>query len=216
MTILMTTKKPVYIVGAGFLGGLLATELIRILAANKLTIPLWMVDYETVDGARNPYNQIFTPADDGKMKANTVVNALKPFGVPVEACCAKVDEDNLYDILEGARVVVDCVDNLKTRKLLHTLSPETPVVHIGIANGGTGAVEWENYSLANAKEVEGEEVKHPPCTLVGYRPLGLWVASLGAIAVASFLGCDPRGIHTEIGAKPTFYVSESTIWEGEK
>lgn len=210
-----TSKPPVYIVGAGFLGGLLATELVRILAANKLTIPLVIVDYDKVDGKRNPYNQVYQPIDDGRFKCDALLDHLDSFGVPFSPLEEKIEKSNLH-MLEGARVVVDCVDNLKTRKLLHTLSPETPVVHVGIANGGTGAIEWENYSLANAEEVEGEEVKHPPCTLVGYRPLGLWVASLGAIAVASFLGCDPRGIHTEIGAKPTFYVSESTIWEGEK
>jgi hypothetical protein len=194
------------LVGAGFLGSLFAEELAKRLFAFEFAWEALVIDDDTVD-ARNPANALYTLRDIRALKAEVLAARLRLYGVPSVALPARVGREHpITSELLACALVVDAVDNLPTRQWLWELAVAhgVPVLHLGVSQGGTGAVEWttpvyDSFSLSpvvladrtpTATADAVQLVTLPPCELVGMRGVGLNLAVAGAKAVAIALGFD--------------------------
>jgi len=130
--------KKVTIVGAGALGSHLA-----LLVRNH--VDLKIVDHDRVE-AKNAMSQLHPLASVGKNKALALQQTLKfLFGIKVEAVPHRLVADNVREVLSGSDLVVDCVDNGETRRLIQGFCRAEGIacLHGALAAGGSfGQVAW--------------------------------------------------------------------------
>ena len=191
------------VVGCGFVGSIFTDEFLKRQFAGKLPQGWRFVDYDTVDD-RNAANQNFLVDDQGKYKAEVLSDRAMRSGKMTEFVPHRLTAENIDTLLENAVLVVDGVDNLETRQLLwgYAIRTGVPVLHLGIAEQGTGKVEWthpahDTFSLAPqhtiGKElVDPESGVTPPCELARMRGVGLNTGFAAAMAAAIFFGFDPE------------------------
>jgi shikimate 5-dehydrogenase len=174
----MTDKKRVVIVGAGALGSHLA-----LLLRNHADIKV--VDFDRVE-AKNCMSQLHAVGSVGKNKALALQQAMKfLFGVRVEAVPHKLVPNNVRELLESSDLVVDCVDNGETRRLIQGFcrTEEIPCLHGALAAGGQlGQVCW-------TEKFEADDA--PPgaatCEDGEHLPFIATVASLLAVVAQGFV-----------------------------
>lgn len=207
-------KNPILIVGCGFLGSIFTDELLHRMFAGKLHYPLVFVDGDKWE-ERNASNQNVTlnQAVAGEWKVETLRNRAFEFKALALSVPSFIENDSqLDDILKsdedslwtGYTLIVDAVDNIKTRQMLalYGLKRNVPVLHLGLAVSGAGAVEWsskavDTWPLApwnpQEQEIKDPETSGlPPCELIQMRGAGLNVSLAGAMAACIFLGFDPE------------------------
>jgi molybdopterin/thiamine biosynthesis adenylyltransferase len=124
-------ETSVAVVGLGGLGSLVSLYLAA-LGVGRLII----VDYDVV-GVENLNRQILYTTDDvGKPKALVAERRLRDLNplVEVEARNVKITRDNVAEALEGADIVVDGLDDWRTRLVLDEYAWETgkPYVHAAV------------------------------------------------------------------------------------
>ncbi len=124
-------ETSVAVVGLGGLGSLVSLYLAA-LGVGKLVI----VDYDVV-GVENLNRQILYTTDDvGKPKALVAERRLRELNplVEVEARNVKITRDNVAEALEGADIIVDGLDDWRTRLVLDEYAWETgkPYVHAAV------------------------------------------------------------------------------------
>ena len=63
-------------------------------------------------------------------KLNTINSALE-----IDAVCEKITEDNVHDIIKGANVVIDGLDNFETRFVVNSacVKRNVPFIHAGVS-----------------------------------------------------------------------------------
>ncbi len=131
-------KKKVVVVGVGALGSHL-TVLIRNHADLKV------VDFDRVE-AKNVMSQFHTVGSVGKNKAMAMQQLLSfLFGKASVAVPHRLTELNVREVLSGAELVVDCVDNGDTRRLIQAfcLANDIPCLHGAVDGEGTcGQARW--------------------------------------------------------------------------
>lgn len=135
-------KKKVVVVGAGALGSHFA-----LLVRNH--VDLKVVDFDRVE-TKNAMSQLHPLNSVGKNKALALQQTLKfLYGMKIEAVPHKLVDNNATELLQDADLVVDCVDNGETRRLIQTicirgqLGEQTPCLHGALAAGGQfGQVCW--------------------------------------------------------------------------
>lgn len=192
------------LVGCGFLGSLFAEELAKRFFAFEESLKLTCIDDDKVD-ERNPANHFFSKSAVGERKATYLAaHAHIAYGFDAVKVTKRVGPGD-EDLFKSADIIVDAVDNLETRQWLWRLGVRgTPVLHLGVSQEGTGAVEWtvgnyDTFSLAPTQlgGFDREQIakmthveKLPPCDLVGFRGLGLLTALAGARAVCQAYGMD--------------------------
>jgi len=85
--------------------------------------------------------------------------------------------------LVGPALIVDCLDNAPSRKLLCSLS--IPTVHIGVSDAGSGAIIWdEDYQVPDDGYERGE---NPVCTHHLSRAVLRMVATAAASVIEDFM-----------------------------
>jgi len=220
------------VVGCGFVGSVFTTEFLKRAFAGKLPHDYRFIDDDTVE-ARNCANQNFQLADIGRAKAEVMQSMAQAQDRVAEYYQARLTLDNLDELLRGAELVIDGVDNLETRQMLwgYAMRTGVPVLHIGITEQGTGKVEWshpahETFSLRPQMTV-GKTIVDPPsgvtppCELARMRGVGLNAGFAAASAAAIFLGFDPEshlkgatptGWFTDWHATPTGYLPQAETW----
>jgi molybdopterin/thiamine biosynthesis adenylyltransferase len=124
-------ETSVAVVGLGGLGSLVSLYLAA-LGVGRLII----VDYDVV-GVENLNRQILYTTDDvGKPKALVAERRLRDLNplVEVEARNVRITRDNVAEALEGADIIVDGLDNWRTRLVLDEYAWETgkPYVHAAV------------------------------------------------------------------------------------
>jgi len=222
------------LVGCGFVGSIFATEYLRRAFAGEIPLPLRFVDGDVWE-RRNAANQNVSLVDatEGYAKADTMALLAQQFEKPAESVVDRIVPGNWRKVLEDARVIVDAVDNLKTRQLLYDkgLALNVPVCHVGITESGTGTVEWSHpkhdtfhlapHRTADKVIVDPESGVLKPCELARMRGVGLNVGFAAAMSVALFLGFDPevniaegdsRGWLTEWQATPSSFFPVGETW----
>lgn len=225
--------RQIAVVGCGFVGSIFTTEFLKRMYAGKLQGAFRFIDDDTVE-TRNSANQNFLPCDAGKPKAEVLADLAERCGKPAMAVVGRLAEENAFQLLEDATLIVDGVDNLVTRQLLWSvgMALEVPVLHLGIAEDGTGKVEWshprhDTFSLA-PQHTAGKTIRDPesgvtpPCQLARMRGVGLNVGFAAAMAAAIYCGFDPeshldgqdsRHTLTEWAASPMGHRPIPETWE---
>lgn len=132
--------KLVTIVGAGALGSHAALYL-------RNEAELKLIDYDRVD-ERNVETQFHGRPSLGRNKAEALKQTLQfLFGVKVVAVPHRLTEQNVERLLEGAHLVLDCVDDGVTRRTIQQAvrAAGTPCVHgaLAAADERLGRVVWD-------------------------------------------------------------------------
>ena len=129
---LRLAKSRVAVIGAGGLGG----QVILLLARMGIGT-LVVVDYDVFDETNLNRQALSSMETLGKQKpeaAAATVSSINP-GVKVIPCQVKLDSSNAPEILTGANVVVDALDNVQDRFLLERTTKKLgiPLVHGALA-----------------------------------------------------------------------------------
>lgn len=166
----INVKNPhIYLVGAGGTGGFLLEKLTRLFANFNHPVTIEVIDGDTVEG-KNLKRQNFTFDDLDHKKAQVLCDRLAQLVTHAPKLVSKPDylTDNslLTDIAlldeDETPIIVDCVDNTATRRLINdsvkALGGEIPVIVLNSGNNEQGGqiVAWSNKPVTN-KTLTGEK-----------------------------------------------------------
>lgn len=171
-------EKKVVIVGAGALGSHVAMLL-------RNEADLRIVDHDRVE-AKNTLSQLHSVKSVGKHKIVVLQQTLNfLFGLRVEAMNAQLGINNVKELLSGTDLVVDCVDNGETRKLIqdYCVINSRPCLHGALsADGAFGQSIW-----TPGFKVDFGDAGKPTCEDGAHLPFISTVSSLVARSAQAFL-----------------------------
>lgn len=154
--------QSIALVGVGGTGGYVLQQLARLLYGLKeqrtSTPDVLLIDGDTVE-EKNLLRQYFLPQDIGKNKASVLAERYaRAYGLPISAYPHYLTRETSLDDLaiQNGSVVVACVDNGSTRRILHEkLSQLNHVVSIDSGNSAVTLPEHpehlDRYQLAHLK-----------------------------------------------------------------
>lgn len=149
----MNEDKPVVIVGAGALGSHL------VLLARNWSCPIQLIDFDRVE-QRNIASQFHTKQALRQNKAQSLQRAMQGlFGRTLAANPRRLTADNVDVLLDGARLVIDCTDNIEARGLIqgHALAAGLPCVHAALAaTGDFGLIAWTEHFNPDPEDAPGQ------------------------------------------------------------
>lgn len=195
----------IVVIGCGFIGSHVADELPKLMYSQDKTAHFVFVDYDHWE-ARNAANQNVSgrEASAEEFKADTCVRYASSYsGITAEAMNVKLTAGNAQEVLAGADLIIDCVDNIPTRQLLwgFALAGVTgPVMHTGISRQGDGIINWSSPTFDTfpfkpgsvaGRNLKEQDVKEPPCEMYKYRTAGVFLVQGIAKAAAFYMGLDP-------------------------
>ena len=145
-----------------------------------------VVDFDKVE-MKNTQSQFHTKMGLRRNKTQALQQAMQGmFGIRIEAVPHRLTTDNAEQILGGAKLVLDCTDNIAARQVIQTYvrANSIPCLHGALdADGTFGRVVWDEHFTADAEGVEGEATCEDGETL----PFGAKVAAQLAWAAQEFL-----------------------------
>jgi molybdopterin/thiamine biosynthesis adenylyltransferase len=138
------------IVGVGALGSH-AVQLLR-----NVQYPIKVIDFDRLE-QRNCASQFGSKHAVGKSKAVGLKNTMAfLWSRSIEAVPHRLTADNVEVLLGNSEVILDCVDNGETRRLIqdHAKKTHTPCLHGALAaNGEFGRVVWtEDFRIDDETE----------------------------------------------------------------
>lgn len=171
----------VTIVGVGALG----SHVVQFL--RNLDVTLRLVDFDRVE-AKNVLSQFHGQPNVGKNKAVALLQQLNfLFKRSVGAAVPhRLTADNADVVLAGSDLVIDCVDNGATRRLIQAWvrRHEVPCLHGGLAaNGSFGVALWDDQFTVD--DEPGTDA--PTCEGGEHLPFIAFVASAVAMAAQAFV-----------------------------
>jgi len=121
-------KAKVFIAGAGGLGSPIAIYL-----ANAGIGTMRLVDFDKLELSNLNRQILHWPKDVGRLKVDSArekLNAMNP-EMKLEAMNETITEDNVLELTKGFDVIVDAMDNIKTRYILNgaAIKQGVPFVH---------------------------------------------------------------------------------------
>lgn len=129
------------IIGAGALG----SHLVQALRNEDVTLKV--IDFDRVE-MRNVASQFHFKQNVGKKKTDSLKQAMQfCYGRKIEVVGNKLTADNCEQLLSGADLLVDCLDNGDARRLVQGFarSKSVPCLHGALAaDGGFGRVIWDD------------------------------------------------------------------------
>jgi molybdopterin-synthase adenylyltransferase len=132
--------KMVTIVGVGALGSH-AAQFLRNVA--KLRV----IDFDRVE-QQNVLSQFHSRSSLGRSKVVALQQTLSfLFGTKIEGIPHRLGDDNARELLGGAELVLDCLDNAASRSVVQRFARQTglPCLHGALAADGTfGRVIWDD------------------------------------------------------------------------
>jgi len=148
-------------------------------------------ELKCIDDARvkskSPLAQFHSKVQVDRGKPQAVHQTMKfLFGVQVEAVPHRLIADNTEQLLGGADLLVDCLDNAPSRELvqLFARSTGTPCLHGALAaNGQYGRVAWDENFV-----IDGAAPGAATCDDGEHLPFIAVVSSLLSRAAQEFLG----------------------------
>lgn len=171
--------KKVTIIGAGALGSHVA-----LLLRNEAQLKV--VDFDRVE-RKNVLAQFHPLNGVGKNKAQALQQSMNfLFGIYVAATPHKLVEGNISQLLDGADLVIDCVDNGETRRLIQQYVRGVGVscLHGALAPGGDfGQALWDEDFKVDDETGAGAAT----CEAGEHLPFINVVASYLALAAQRFL-----------------------------
>lgn len=154
--------KTVVIIGAGALG----SHLVQFLR-NEASIKL--VDFDRVE-SKNLLSQFHGKTSVGRNKAQGIQQAmLYLFGFKLSVVPHKLTTQNVKELLTAGDLVVDCLDNAESRKVVQDFVRKAgiPCLHGAMAADGVfGRVVWDQFFVIDTESVAGaptcEDGEHLP------------------------------------------------------
>lgn len=132
--------KTIVVVGVGALGSHL------VMLGRNWDARIVAIDFDRVE-QKNVASQFHSKMGVGRNKAQALQQAMQGlFGARVDAIPHRLTEDNARELLRGASVVVDSVDNAPARRLIQRVAGELaiPCLHGALAADGRYArVMWD-------------------------------------------------------------------------
>jgi len=144
--------KVVTVIGAGALG----SHLVPLLRNTGAKIRV--CDFDRVEN-KNTQSQFHGRTHVGTLKVlglKQTVSLL--WNMKIEALSSRLTDVNTKEILGGSDLLVDCVDNAKTRRLIQSFAKanSVPCVHGGLDQEGTfGRVCWTEGFVVDEEPAEG-------------------------------------------------------------
>jgi predicted ThiF/HesA family dinucleotide-utilizing enzyme len=176
----MSASPHIIIVGVGALGSHL------LLLARNLPVRLTVVDFDRVEH-KNTLSQFHSRMGMGRNKAAAIQQAMQGlFGLRVQSVPHRLTADNVAALLSGVDLVVDCVDNAPTRKLIqdHVRAEGIPCLHGALAADGSYArIMWDEVFAIDGDGAPGQAT----CEDGEHLPFIALVAARMAMAVQGFL-----------------------------
>lgn len=171
----------VVLIGVGALGSNL------LFCARSIEGLEWvLVDMDRVE-FKNTQAQFHTVQSIGKNKAEAMKRtAFALFKLRVEAKPVELKANNIEQLLFGADLVIDCLDNAYTRKLVKhwTERTGTPCLHGGLAEDGEfGLVRWDEQFVVDEETAAGQAT----CEAGEHTPFIMLVSSVMAVALQEFV-----------------------------
>jgi molybdopterin/thiamine biosynthesis adenylyltransferase len=152
----------ILVIGAGALGSHL------VLLGRNWHARLVAIDFDRVEG-KNTLSQFHSRMGLGRNKALALQQAMQGlFSVKIEAVPHRMTEDNAHTLMAEATLVVDCVDDSKTRRVIRSACETLgiPCLHGALAADGQYArVMWsEDFEVDDGGEGEAtcEDGQHLP------------------------------------------------------
>lgn len=157
---LKLARSCVAVIGAGGLGGQIILLLSR-LGVGRLVV----IDYDCFDPTNLNRQALCSVETIGRSKAeqaSDMVRAINP-GVIVDSHQVRIDNSNAENILSGADLIVDALDNIQDRFLIETMAKKIglPLVHGAVAGleGQIMTIFPEDEGLKMIYGTGGEERK---------------------------------------------------------
>lgn len=148
---------------------------------------LVLVDRDSVE-SRNTKNQLHPTQVVGRNKAEAARLTLRSqFGITVESIPADLGPINTPHILKGADLVIDCLDNAKSRRIVRDVAEQfnIPVLHVGIsADTSAGFVSW---TLPDDDETASGLPIPPTCQDPTLLPTYVFLAGAAAFCATRWL-----------------------------
>jgi molybdopterin/thiamine biosynthesis adenylyltransferase len=137
----MNQHSLVCIIGAGALG----SHLVQFLRNEKAAIKI--IDFDVVE-QKNVLSQFHGKPGVGKKKVAALQQTMDfLFKRPLSVINNKLVAENIDVLLKGATLIVDCLDNGASRKLVqdYVRKHNVPCIHGALAPGGAfGRVVWDD------------------------------------------------------------------------
>ena len=149
----MTKIKTITVIGAGALG----SNLIQI--GRNFPVGWIAIDDDRIE-KKNIASQFHTRQGLGRNKATALSQTMKGlFGLNVKAIPHRLTADNAEQLLGGADLVIDCLDNGPSRRVVQALVRKAgiPCLHGALAaDGQFGAVVWDGNFTVDDEDVVGQ------------------------------------------------------------
>ena len=145
--------QTVTIVGVGALG----SHVVQFLRNEAVT--LRVIDFDRVEH-KNVLSQFHGKVAVGKGKVQALTQAVSfMFGVKIEGVPHKLTNSNQEQLLGKAALVIDCLDNGASRRLVQDFvrATGTPCLHgaLSAAGGGFGRVVWDDLFVIDDEDGAG-------------------------------------------------------------
>lgn len=185
-------KRRVVIVGAGALGSHVALFL------RNEAVDLRVIDDDRVE-SKNTLAQVHTRQGLGRNKAMALQQTLNGlWGVKIDAVPSRLGDTNAWTLLDGAGLVLDCTDNIATRKgIAHYVTVAgIPCLHGALSADGTfGRIVWEPWFTPDAEGAPGQAT----CEGGEHLPFFALVGAQMAVIVQEFLA---TGVQRSVQVTP--------------
>ena len=166
------------IIGVGALG----SHLVQDLRNEDVTIKV--IDFDRVE-MRNVASQFYFKNAVGKKKTEALKQQMQfCYGKKIEVVPNRLTSDNVQQLLGGADLLIDCLDNGESRRLVQGFAKEkgVPCLHGALAaDGGFGRVVW-----TDAFVIDDEATGAATCEDGEFLPFIGLVACCLAVAVQRF------------------------------
>lgn len=168
------------IIGVGALG----SHLVQALRNEKAK--LRVIDFDRVE-MRNVASQFHFKGNVGKKKVEALRQSMQfCYGTALEIVSNKLTADNAVQLLGGADLLVDCLDNGEARRLVqnYARTHNIPCLHGALAaDGGFGRVVWDEVFVIDDETNAGA----PTCEDGDFLPFIEITSSFLAFAAQRFV-----------------------------
>lgn len=175
----MNTKK-IVIIGVGALGSHLAQAL------RNEPVRMVVIDHDRVE-MKNVASQFHFKNGVGKKKVEALKQLMQfAYGRKIEVVGNKLTEDNAEQLLGGADLLIDCLDNGEARRVVqgHARAAGVPCLHGALAADGSFArVVWTEDFVVDDEDGAGA----PTCEDGEFLPFIQLASSYLALAAQRFL-----------------------------
>ena len=180
--LLSLTQKRVLIIGVGGVGQHVSTYLLT----NGVT-NLTIVDYDKVELSNLNRQILLTELDLGKLKVDVVKNALlsRNSDAHINSINLKVDESNIDELVKDYDLVIDAVDNWKSKLVIAKACKDNkvPFLHIGVDGYKGQYCLFKNKCLLDI--VDSDIISAPKDGVMG--PMVGAISSLASILAVRYL-----------------------------